>query len=181
MARNLVAALLALLLSLFVVGCGEPETDAQRLGTILRTVASQSQLAERAYDKALAASESVKSGKPMNLAAQEMEEQAAVIDVVVIDIARLVETKAKEINHAAARENTEKGLRGLHAVNRVRRDFLSEFAAAIQTADVQRMRAVSRKYEDELPQLMPMALMSLAHFSGAKQALGLPMTLDEFK
>lgn len=155
--------------------------DRETLTRLLRKAAITAGMGDKAFVKAQQSMESFRSGKPLYLIVDEVSEQAQPIQYAYQGLANLAVEQSKELQDPTARERFKKGAEALYVVNKVRYGFLSESTAALNGGSVQGIKAASEKYGEDMQTVAETMLMAMAHFVEAKQALGMPPELDEFR
>lgn len=174
------ARMLLVIVAAFMAGCSS-ESDADRVSAIIRSAALEASTADRMYQEAMKEVESVRGGKPLYQVAEEVAKRAQTIEYNVINLGLMLDERTRTIDDRAARAELEKGLNGIRSINQTRHGFLSELAGGLNAADVARLKATSDKYSSDLSELPGVAVKAMVHLSAAKQAVGLPITLTEFK
>lgn len=164
-----------------LVAANSASDDAGRVSAIIRSVALEAATADRMYQQAMTEVDSVRGGKALYLAAEQIAKHAETIDYNVINLARIVEQRCPEVQNQAARAELEQGVRGIYEINKTRHGFLSEIAGGMNSGDAGRIEASSEKYAEALSKLFSVGLKSMGHLAAAKQAVDLPIELTEFK
>jgi len=167
-------------LAVLVAGCSS-ESDADRVSAIIRSAALEAATADRMYQEAMTQVESVRGGKPLYQVAEEVSKRASTIDYNVSRLGLMLDEQTAMIEDAAARAELEQGLAGIRSINQTRHGFLTELAGGLNAADVARLKSTSEKYAGELSELPGAAVKAMVHLSAAKQAVGLPVALTEFR
>jgi len=154
-------------------------SDQSVVSGLLHKVATEQAKADAAYQFGVdALSMREASGLPAVL--RDMDIAVKGVDRGVVKMAHMEVEEIKPISSEEAQAKMREGLHTLWQVNTVRRDWLRDTAASMRSGSIDKMRAVTEKYKEIMPQLSGYAFMALGLFMQAKTAIGMPENLAEF-
>lgn len=161
-------------------GCSGP-TDQSRVSSILQNTAQWAKTADAEFKASMDAIDSLQSGRPMYQVADLLKQHYEQLDQSTCQIARPYEYEAKEIENEKARELMRKGVQSFHLVYDQKRIFVMEVQTSLNRNDTKGFLAAAKKYTGQQRTETANLMVGMGFFLEAKKALGMPLTVDEFK
>lgn len=181
MGRRRNNALVVLAVAVLSLSACASQTDAGRLEAILRGLSGHVQGADEVFQSSMQALETLQDGAAPSQVAGTLGENAETLDLHIVNIARLHEVKADEIEKKAVRQPLKQGLRAIYEVYKTRWRFLKAMTAPLRRGDVERALSAASQHKDAVRNSTGKLIQAMGSLSSAKQAAGLSPELPEFR
>jgi len=165
---------------ILMLGCSG-STDQSRVSSILRNTAYWAKTADAEFKASMDSIDSLQAGRPMYQVADLLKQHYEQLDQSTRQIARPYEHEVKEIKNAKARDLMRKGVESFHLVYDQKRTFVGEAQAALNQNDTNGFLTAAKKHAGNSRTEMAKLMVGISFFYEAKKALGMPLTVDEFK